>query len=112
MEYEDCGVVVDLNVRAGTANVLSQRQYMRGSYSGSALSVETINLEKGYSHNICGETSMLSLMTDSPVKLTYMRDNLIITQTVKSMLVMDTPITDIIILAEEGPAHLSVTRLQ
>ena len=51
MEYEDCGVVVDLNVRAGTANVLSQRQYMRGSYSGSALSVETINLEKGYSHN-------------------------------------------------------------
>ena len=112
MEYQDCGVVIDVNVRSGTANVLSQRQYMRGSYSGQALSVEQVNLEKGQAHNLCGEQKMLTILTDSPVKLTYMLDNLIISQVVNSMLVIDTTINDCIILAEQGPAHLSITRLQ
>lgn len=110
----DCAVVIDVNVKGGTANVLDQKQFIRALYSGDALQVEQITLKPEQSSSDTKAYSFMCVMTNKPVSLTYIDSaNLIITVKVNKILILDNYIgSPVIINHGTEDAIVSVTRLK
>lgn len=114
MEPTSCAVILDANIRAGTANVLAQKQFIRARYEGTSNCICQLNLEKGNHLNDSQEWSFVSIMTDQKLKVTFIdADQTIITLTVNKFLVLDNKISDLVIVNEgEATATISMAKIR
>ena len=110
----DKAVMLDMQVRTGTANVLQQRQWIRTMYSGTSLCECQITLEAGKAINDSNAYSFFCLTTSDKVKITFVdSEKTIHTLKVSKAIILDSPVSDFVILNEGSEAvTLSMTKLK
>lgn len=114
MDFTTSSVVVDTNIRCGTANVLAQKQFSRAMYSGAGNCVCQINLGPGKEIQDAQVYQFVSILTDVPLKVTFVsRQNEITTLVANKVLILDDYISDLVILniSEAETAQVSITKL-
>lgn len=101
-------VMLDMQVRTGTANVMQQRQWCRTMYSGSALCECNLSLSAKESVKDSNEYQFLCLTTSGTVKVTFMdAEQTIHSLAVSKVLVLDSYVSDIVV-ANEGSEVVTV----
>ena len=99
MEPTSCSIVLDTNLKAGTANVLAQKQFSRAMYKGTSNCICQLNLESGKSVHDESSWSFVSILTDQPLSVTFVdSDATIITLKCNKVLILDNTISDLIVV--------------
>ena len=114
MEPTSCSIVLDTSLKAGTANVLAQKQFSRAMYKGTSNCICQLNLEAGKSVHDAQEWSFVSIMTDQPLRVTFVdAEATIITLTCNKLLILDNKISDMVIVNNsEATATISMAKLR
>ena len=101
LQSTDKAVMLDLQVRTGTANVMQQRQWARYMYSGQCLCECSVNLQTGESVSDSGTYSLICLTTSGEVKATFVDgEQTIHTLKVSKALILDSTASNLIIVNE------------
>lgn len=110
----DKAVMIDMQVRAGTANVMQQRQWIRQMYSGTSLCECSITLENGQSVSDYNEYNLVCLSTNGVVKVTFAdAKQTIHTLLVNKALILDSQVSNFIIVNEGlDPVVVNMTKLK
>lgn len=115
----DSAVAVDMHVRTGTANVMTEKQWTRTLYSGTGLCNCQMTLKPGESATDNNTYSFLCIMTNTPVSVVIIdASSAIVKMKVNRILLLDDTVSGIVIAndlgadAEAVNANVSVTKLK
>lgn len=110
----DKAVMIDMQVRTGTANVMQQRQWIRQMYSGTSLCECSVTLENGQSVSNSNEYNLVCLSTNGAVKVTFVdAEQTIHTLLVNKALILDSQVSNLIIVNEGlDPVVVNMTKLK
>lgn len=114
LQSNDKAVMLDMQVRTGTANVMQQRQWIRAMYSGNSLCECSVNLGVEEGVHDANEYSLVCLTVTGPVKVTFVdSEQTIHTLSVNKALILDSQISDLIV-ANNGsePVVVNMTKLK
>lgn len=114
LQPTDKAVMLDMQVRTGTANVMQQRQWIRTMYSGTSLCECNVSLSTGESVHDSNEYSMVCITTSGTVKVTFVdAEQTIHTLVVNKALILDSTVSDIIVVNEGSEVvTVSMTKLR
>ena len=97
----DKAVMLDMQVRTGTANVMQQRQWIRTMYSGTSLCECSVSLDAGECVSDSNEYQFVCLTTSGPVKVTFIDlEQTIHSLNVTKALILDSHVSNIIVVNE------------
>lgn len=114
MEPTSCSFVLDTSLKAGTANVLAQKQFSRAMYEGISNCICQLNLEPGKSVHDEQEWSFVSIMTDQPLSVTFVdAEATIITLKCNKLLILDNTVSDVVVVNNGSEnATISMAKLK
>lgn len=114
LQSTDKAVMLDMQVRTGTSNVMQQRQWLRYMYSGTSLCECNVSLETGQSVQDPNEYSMVCLTTSGEVKVTFVdSEQTIHTLKVTRALILDSTVSSLIVVNEGSDVvAVSMTKLK
>ena len=114
VQTTDKAVMLDMQVRTGTANVMQQRQWIRTMYSGTSLCECSVSLDAGESVRDSNEYQFICLMTSGTVKVTFVdSEQTIHSLTVTKALILDSHVSDLIVVNEGSEVvTVSMTKLK
>lgn len=110
----DKAVMLDMQVRTGTANVMQQRQWIRAMYSGTSLCECSVSLGASESVSDSNEYQFVCLTTSGPVKVTFVdSEQTIHSLNVAKALILDSHVSDLIVVNEGSEiVTVSMTKLK
>ena len=114
LQPTDKAVMLDMQVRTGTANVMQQRQWLRAMYSGTSLCECNVSIEAGQGVQDPNEYSMVCLTTSGEVKVTFVdSEQTIHTLKVTKALILDSTASNLIVVNEGSETvTVSMTKLR